>query len=145
MKIDMPVIARTQRKHGPDGNFSDIASRIRHRTPLVTYRTAQALETYLKLTAPQPPRMAWWYASVNPKTRQAVPPSEQYVRTGHLKDSIVKMKFGDNEWYVVVGASYGKFVENGTRYMPAQPFHRNAVKYVRKHVLPDLVKSLVKR
>lgn len=149
-ELTMKVTIKTQRKHGPDGDFNDLAARLVSRAPIISYRTAQALKTYLEATAPQPPRQAWWYASPpNPRTKKVVPPNEQYVRTGDLSRSIVgPLGFGPSgarEYYVVVNNEYAKFVENGTRYMPPQPFFRDGVRYVRKHVMPGLVKNWLRK
>lgn len=141
------VTMKTTRKKGPDGDFNDIATRIKFRAPIISFKTAQALISYSKLTAPQPPRQAWWYGSVNPKTRKVVPPYDQYVRTGALAASISPqpIKIGVGEYGVEVGHDAAKFVEHGTRFMPAQPFWRESVKYVRREVMRPMVKDWLRR
>lgn len=144
--ISFEPTIKTRRKVGPDGNFNAIATRIVSKAPVIGFRTAQAIVTTARLTAPQPPRMAWWYTSVNPKTGKAVLPGDQYIRTGHLKDSIIgPLKFGTNEYYAMVNASYAPFVEHGTRFMPPQPFWANSIKHVRHEVLRPMVKKWMKR
>jgi HK97 gp10 family phage protein len=44
------------------------------------------------------------------------------VKTGYLRSSIQSRHLGESEWEVTVGASYGVYVEYGTRKMAAQPF-----------------------
>lgn len=145
--ITIEPTIKVRRKIGPDGNFNDLSARIVSKAPIIGYRTAQAIVTYTRLTAPQPPRSAWWYTRPpNPKTGKAVPPDEQYVRTGHLKESIVgPLKFGPLEYYAMVTASYAPFVEHGTRDMPAQPFWRDGIKHVRHEVMRPMVKNWLKR
>jgi hypothetical protein len=146
----MPTITvtmKTTRKKGPNGDFNDLATRVRFKAPLISFKTTQALITHSKLTAPQPPRQAWWYGGVNPKTRKVVPPYEQYVRTGALAASISPqpIKVGPGEYDAEVGHDAGKFVNNGTRYMPAQPWWTESVRYVRKEVMRPMVKEWLRR
>lgn len=54
------------------------------------------------------------------------------VRTGFLRDSIDSERIGPKHWKVQVGASYGVYVEYGTRYMSAQPYFRPAIKVANK-------------
>ena len=44
------------------------------------------------------------------------------VDTGHLKNSIRAAKVGPMHWVLMVAADYAVYVENGTRFMAAQPF-----------------------
>lgn len=127
------VTIKTKRRKGPDGDFNDIAARLVSKAPIIAFKTSQALITMAKATAPQPPRSAWW--------------GSDYVRTGHLRDSISPrpIKVGNGQYNVEVGADYGKFVEHGTRHMPAQPFFRESVRYVRHFVMPGLVRDWIHR
>jgi HK97 gp10 family phage protein len=145
--ITITPTIKTRRKVGPDGNFNAISTRIVSKAPIIGYRTAQAIVTTARLTAPQPPRQAWWYTRPpNPRTGKTVPPGDQYVRTGDLKASVVgPLKFGPLEYYAMVNAPYAPFVEHGTRFMPPQPFWANSVKHVRHEVLRPLVKKWMKR
>jgi HK97 gp10 family phage protein len=145
--LTIEATIKTRRKTGPDGDFNDIATRIVSRAPIIGFRTAQAIVTTARLTAPQPPRRAWWYTSPpNPKTGKAVAPWDQYVRSGDLRDSIVgPLKFGTNEYYAVVTAPYAPFVEHGTRFMPPQKFWANSISHVRHEVMRPMVKSWMKR
>lgn len=61
-------------------------------------------------------QLASWAADVKALARQLVP-----VRTGHLRSSIYAKI---SEWVAEVGAeaTYGLFVELGTRYMRARPY-----------------------
>ena len=145
-ELNVVVTMKTQRKYGPDGNFNDLANRLAFKAPIIAYRTAQHLGAYARLTAPQPPRQAWWYAGVNPKTRKAVPWYDRYVRTGDLRSSITPpIKIGPGEYDVLVLADYARFVEHGTRFMPAQPFWRESVKHVRHNVMRPMVKDWLRR
>lgn len=49
------------------------------------------------------------------------------VRTGYLKDSIVRERLGPGFHKIKVGAPYGVYVEYGTRYMRAQPYFHPAI------------------
>lgn len=60
------------------------------------------------------------------------------VRTGYLKKSIYARKIGPKAWRVRVGASYGIYVEYGTRYMAAQPYLRPAIRIANKQFRKDL-------
>jgi HK97 gp10 family phage protein len=144
---DINTRISVNRKHGPDGNYNDIAARLVSKQPIIALRTAQALSTYARLTAPQPPRKAWWYDKPpNPRTKKTVPLLEQYVRTGRLAKSIsAPVKAGTGEYIITIGAPYAKFVEHGTRYMPPQPFWRSSVKHIRSEVMPGLVQEWIKK
>lgn len=44
------------------------------------------------------------------------------VDTGFLLNSVQARKVGPGHWRVTVGADYGIYVDQGTRFMPARPF-----------------------
>jgi HK97 gp10 family phage protein len=60
------------------------------------------------------------------------------IRTGYLKKSVSIEKITGRTWRVSVGASYGGFVEFGTRHMAAQPFFIPAVEEARAYFLKDM-------
>lgn len=50
-----------------------------------------------------------------------------HVITGHLRDSIGRVRLGPGSHLVRVGAYYGVYEEYGTRYRPPHPYFRPAV------------------
>jgi hypothetical protein len=145
-EIDIRI--KTNRRVNPmTGDYQAIATRITAKAPVIAFRSTQALVSVAKMTAPQPPRKAWWYtAPPNPRTGKVVPPHEQYVRTGELADSIIgPLKLEKNVYGAYVEAPFAAFVEYGTRFMPPQRFWGNAVTHVRKNVLPASVKTWLRR
>jgi HK97 gp10 family phage protein len=54
------------------------------------------------------------------------------VDTGNLRASIQAVRITDTHWRVTVGASYGLYVELGTRHMGAQPYFGPTVRALRR-------------
>ena len=54
------------------------------------------------------------------------------VDTGNLRASIQAVRISDTHWRVTVGASYGLYVEHGTRFTGAQPFFGPTVRALRR-------------
>jgi len=129
--IEIPVKIKTSRKFGPDGNFLDLAARIETNRQVITFRSAQALYTTVKLLAPAPPGSAWW--------------GSDYIRTGHLRDDLIVMLKDGPDYTVQVLGRYPVFVNYGTRKMPANPFFQHSVGHVKREVLPGLVKKWLKK
>ena len=69
--------------------------------PQLAYHFAQRVEAYAKAKVP--------------------------IRTGVLKDSIIRERISNGVHSVTVNAFYGIYVNYGTRYMRAQPFWEPAI------------------
>lgn len=61
--------------------------------------------------------------------------SDGNVHPGYLVESIATERITENHWRAYVGADYGVYLENGTRYMAAQPFWLPAVRFVARTTL----------
>lgn len=79
----------------------DLTERLAKTGPQLAYHFAQRVEAYAKDKVP--------------------------VRTGVLKDSIIRERISNGVHSVTVNAFYGIYVNYGTRYMRAQPFWEPAI------------------
>lgn len=61
-----------------------------------------------------------------------------HVITGHLRDSIKRVKTGYGKHEVVVGAYYGVYEEYGTRYRPPHPYFRPAIEENKARFMADM-------
>lgn len=109
-----------------------LSAHLKSESGRLAYNTARKVAAGARQRVPQPPGKAWWYLKPpNPKTGKTVPAHEQYIRTGELRKSIERIKVKPGEHHVVVGHPAGRYVEYGTRMMPAQPFMAPAIRSAR--------------
>lgn len=86
-------------------NLGRIAAGMEQRADLVVRQTVLRLEAEMKRRAP--------------------------YKSGNLRRSIISRMTGQAEGVVTVGAEYGVYVDQGTRYQRAQPFVAPALAAVR--------------
>ena len=146
---DIKLKLRTTVRTNPiTGNYNAIALRIEKNAPGIAKKLIQDFLNTMRDTVPGPPGKAWWYIiPPNPKTGKYVPIWEQYIRTGGLKRSIPRFPIvtGPKSAGTYLSNEYAAFVNNGTRFMPPQPFWDEALAEVANVELPKAVRNWIDR
>ena len=78
-----------------------------------------------------------WAANVQRMSKAQAP-----VDTGYLRESIYSTRLGPKRWKVSVGATYGVYVEYGTRHMAAQPYFLPSIKEADKILIRQIARSI---